>query len=370
MDGECRVHARSTIVMYRKNAYVPPAPGKLRGRWPIVLGASLVLIAGCAGLGWFLARSAATVSAVAAGAASSRDTGTPRAVLVARERDPIGGMAALDGPTHGVSTWVYWTVPSRGEVLRTPWDSARPEVVSRGEAHPADMIAAEFAVLWVDEGARDDAGRASGASIRRSTYYGGPVDDVVLGHVATGSRLAFAAGTLYWTDPSADEIDAMTLDTKVRTPVRTIVAHAGLSSSATLDLALDATNVYWASGDAIMAAPVSGGTPVELARSVRPSHLFARGDALFWRRAGGLGTGHGPSVERLDLSPAGAKPVIVVEEISGGVTNVDDPLVIDPALSSSFMRGGAEHVSTDRQSVFWVSGDEIFTRRFDAAPRR
>ncbi len=61
---------------------------------------------------------------------------------------------------------------------------------------------------------------------------------------------------------------------------------------------------------------------------------------------------------------AGAVPVIVAEEMTTNVVSVDAPYVLDSKISSSFMLGGPDHVSVDRQSVFWTDATSIFSKRY------
>ncbi len=203
----------------------------------------------------------------------------------------IDGMAAVDGPTHGPSTWVYWTVRSEGSVWRVDGDGQRKESIATREAFPTDMVADASNVYWVNE-SFDTAAipHAKNGGIR-ARVASGEVADIVRGNVSAGSKLAIGLASetfgtvLFFSDPARDEIDRVIVPALVpgpQTPVA-IVRKAGFVISA--DLAADATYVYWTAGSSIMKAPIAGGAPTPVASSRRPSHLFLFHDALYWRRA-------------------------------------------------------------------------------------
>ena len=352
--------------MYRTNAHRPPPPPRTPRAWPrVVLYSTLALVVG------------SVVAALLVHAVSAARSTIPTSVIplptpaspappptpLFTETSPIGGMDTVEPPLHGVETKVYWTVPDEGLVKRVSWMGGSPEVVASAERRPTDLIAHRDAVLWVDEGV--DAGQGPhGRGIKR-LLPDGSLRQIVAGHVSPGTKLAInERDDLVWSDPATGEIDRATV---TGGPVSVVVKGQTFPFSA--EIAIDESFVYWTPGSNVMRAPLAGGAAVALASTRRPAHVVLGSDCLFYEvaAASGLG-GHARSIIRLDTSSdAGSlAEARVAEEGVGGVVDVEGPLNIGGEL----LRRGPEHVSSDRQSVFWTDGRSVLVSTETATRRR
>jgi hypothetical protein len=213
-----------------------------------------------------------------------------------------GGLATtLTSSANGMTavavdaTSVYWTqlvTGPTGSVMRVPIGGGTPTTIASGQANPQDLAVDDTNVYWVNQ---------SPGAVMKAPKGGGTA--VVLASGLANSfplQVAVDATSVYWASNAAN-VNIATLqrvDKNGGTP--TTLAEYETTINA---FVIDATNAYWTTGAGdVMQTLLAGGASTTLAYSQDdPTNLAVDGTSLYWTTSGG-------SVQKLPLAGGCATP--------------------------------------------------------------
>lgn len=183
-------------------------------------------------------------------------------------------LALAEDPSVGTidETHVYWA--ERSAILKVPKTGGEPVTLAETEGMPISVAVDETDVYWTRY--------QPGDRLQRVPKAGGPVTTLALDHEG-GSflQLALDATSVYWI--RGEEI--------LRIPKNGGESEIAVGSKDTVDggpatvlaFAVDDTSIYWSDGRQILRKPKCGGDTTVLAAEPQSAQgLVVAGDSLFW----------------------------------------------------------------------------------------
>jgi hypothetical protein len=272
-------------------------------------------------------------------------------VLAADQNGPLA--LALDQAN------LYWVDYDEGTIMKLPLAGGPPVTLATGQSHPEYIAVDATRVYWStggtninpiggivevpiaggapvviasDTNALHDSVASDGSHVFWTSYQGGTVtrtapDGSASLTIASGQQtpmgVVVGATSVFWSDETGGAVMKAPIDGGTPVP---LASGQGVTS-----IALDATNVYWASGG-LQTVPQSGGSPVMLAAapgSGQNGGNLAIDDAyVYW-----------------GLDQDGVQPILVKVPKGGG-----DPVPLAPG-------GGTRSVfavAVDASCVYWT----------------
>lgn len=188
-----------------------------------------------------------------------------------------------------------------GVVLALGVDGGTPTTLATAQAYPSNIAVDPSSVYWIDSDVGD------GGAVVKVGLGGGTPTTLAEGQPQTGG-LAVAGGTVYFTTGSCFSTTACTAN------VESVPAKGGavstLASGAGGSLAVDATNVYVATGSGkVMKVPRGGGAPTTLwFEQANDDSVTVDSTSVYWTNSIGdvmkipLGGGHPTALDFESLS--------------------------------------------------------------------
>ena len=311
--------------------------------------------------------------------------------LIALAPAPSGAQSGFTPEYIAIdATSVYWTTcndtQTKGSIMKVAIAGGSPIALARDEACPAGIAVNATSVYWITRSTAvfdSDGGIAPNGSLRKVALGGGPITTLVSGWSPVG--VAVDSANVYWTDgePALDPPSGVPAIVRVPTGggVPTVLASGPSGGSESLPIALDRTNVYWASSysNAVSKVALSSGASTTLAGIVDPSSgpaiaLAVDPTGVYWTAGGNTNDGCGdvegvPLVGGAANSLAGASRPLGIAADGTSVYWIETQSDCGSSLVRKVRRtgggvttlasGGAPGsfgIAVDATSVYWTSG--------------
>lgn len=194
---------------------------------------------------------------------------------------PLGGGAtstifSTSGEAVGIAldaTRVYWTLAGQaGSVMSAPLVGGVPTIIASNQDDPVYLAVTANAAFWIDE---DIYGPMDGGCLVTAPLAGGPPVALSPWANLSGAGVTADASNVYWLQGG----------TIYSMPVAGGPVTALAASRHPLDIAVDATHVYWTDrlANTVMKVPIGGGTPATVATSFDfPMYLAVDSTTVYW----------------------------------------------------------------------------------------